>query len=99
MREEIKKMGDEGVRLLDTRERELSEMRSHLKTMLKVTDQRAKSKTFSSSYIAINRPPQVKPEEPLLVPAAKKSTTKKPLKNKTPRNTPTTTKKKAKKLW
>lgn len=38
MRSEIKKMGSEGVKILEQREREISEMRLHLKNVLKVME-------------------------------------------------------------
>lgn len=42
MRGEIKKMGSEGVRLLEQREKEITEMRNHLSNVLKVMESRYK---------------------------------------------------------
>ncbi|KAF6039822.1 hypothetical protein EB796_001858 [Bugula neritina] len=71
LREEIRKMGEEGIRLLDMREREIGDMRDHLKTMLKVMEQRIKSR--SSSHFVITRPQSMKPSEPHLKPSARSS--------------------------
>ena len=56
-------MGEEGVRLLDMREKEINEIRAHLKNILKVY---AKKQMTTSSYVLITRPPLVKPHEPHL---------------------------------
>lgn len=48
MRGEIKKMGSEGVRLLEQREKEITEMRNHLSNVLKVMESRYK---VSSSLV------------------------------------------------
>lgn len=62
LRLEIRKMGEEGVRLLDMRTREIGEMREHLQNMLRVMEQ--KSRTKSSSHILITRPPlNIRPSE------------------------------------
>ena len=62
-------MGSEGVRLLDMREKEISDMRGHLKDMLKIMDSRIKTST-ASSHILVARPDKAKPEEPHLKPAS-----------------------------
>lgn len=71
LKTEIRNMGSEGVRLLDMREREITDMKGHLKSMLKVMDNRIKTKT-ASSQILVPRPEKVKPEEPHLKPANSK---------------------------
>ena len=70
----MRKMGEEGVRLLEMREREIIEMRKHLLEMLKVMEQR--SRTRASSHVLITRPSVVSKSEPHL-----KTTKSKPLKN------------------
>lgn len=45
LRSEIKKMGTEGMKLLEQREREILEMRSHLKNVLKVIEFKPKVHT------------------------------------------------------
>lgn len=46
LRGEIKKMGTEGVKLLQQREKEINDMRSHLKNVLQVLESRAKVITY-----------------------------------------------------
>lgn len=70
LREQIRKMGEEGVRLLDMREREINEMRAHLKNMLKVY---AKKQMTTSSHVLITRPPRLKQHEPHLKSSQKPS--------------------------
>ncbi|XP_067932858.1 interaptin-like [Watersipora subatra] len=71
LREEVRKMGEEGVRLLDMREQEIIKMRDHLKEMLKVMEHKYKGRT--SSHVLITRPSQVPTPEPHLKPALKSS--------------------------
>lgn len=66
-------MGEEGIRLLELREREINEMRSHLRNMLKVMEHRAKTHKTSSSHIVITRPPVMRQNEPYLKPAPRRS--------------------------
>lgn len=42
LRSEIKKMGTEGVKLLEQREKEILEMRGHLKNVLKVMETKSR---------------------------------------------------------
>lgn len=67
-------MGEEGVRLLDMREREIYDMRVHLKDALKVMEQGARAKT--TSHIMIARPSHVTKSEPHLKPTSKPSKAK-----------------------
>lgn len=60
-------MGSEGVRLLDMREREINEMRDHLKGMLRVMEQKSKTKV-ASSHILVTRPSYEDKHDPHLKP-------------------------------
>lgn len=50
MRNEIKKMGTEGVKLLEQREKEINEMRIHLKNVLKVLEEKYKVRDFLRTF-------------------------------------------------